>query len=36
MELRELQRKVEERQRKMGESFGRFESTLAEIKWNPA
>jgi hypothetical protein len=28
----ELQRKVEEVQRKMDESFGKFESTLTEIK----
>jgi hypothetical protein len=32
MELRKLQRMVEECRRKMGESSGRFESTSAEIK----
>ena len=32
MEVSELQRKVEECQRKMDESFGRFESTLAKKK----
>jgi hypothetical protein len=32
MKVCELQRKVEECQRKMGESFGRFESTLVGKK----
>jgi hypothetical protein len=32
MDLRELQRKVEECRRKMGESSGKFESTSTEIK----